>query len=48
MTLRNRGTPSGFSRVAAPLLRRAMKRATTKDLEALKRLLERGADSADG
>jgi len=40
MTLRNRGTPSGFSRVAAPALERAMRRATTKDLARLKVLLE--------
>ena len=42
MTLRNRGTPSGFSRVAAPVLERAMRRATTKDLTRLKELLESG------
>ena len=41
VTLRNRGTPSGFSRLAAPLLRTAMRRATAKDLAALKRILER-------
>jgi hypothetical protein len=41
MTLRNRGVPSGFSRLAAPLLRSAMRRATNKDLVALKRILER-------
>ncbi len=40
MTLRNRGTPSGFSRVAAPVMERAMRRATTKDLARLKALLE--------
>jgi uncharacterized protein YndB with AHSA1/START domain len=40
MTLRNRGRPIGFSRVAAPLLRGAMRRATEKDLARLKRLLE--------
>ena len=40
MTLRNRGNPSGFSRVAAPLMERAMRRATTKDLARLKALLE--------
>lgn len=42
MTLRNRGNPSGFSRVAAPVMERAMRRATTKDLARLKRLLEEG------
>jgi uncharacterized protein YndB with AHSA1/START domain len=40
MTLRNRGTPAGFSRVAAPFLATAMRRATTKDLARLKALLE--------
>ena len=40
MRLRNRGTPSGFSRMAAPALERAMRRATTKDLARLKELLE--------
>jgi len=42
MTLRNRGTPSGFSRIAAPMMGRAMRRATTKDLARLKVLLEAG------
>lgn len=42
MTLRNRGNPSGFSRVAAPMMERAMRRATTKDLARLKALLEAG------
>lgn len=40
MTLRNQGEPSGFSRVAAPVMERAMRRATTKDLARLKGLLE--------
>ncbi len=40
MTLRNRGNPSGFSRVAAPVMERAMRRATTKDLARLKEILE--------
>ena len=42
VTLRNRGTPSGFSRRAAPLMSVAMRRATSKDLRALKAVLERG------
>jgi hypothetical protein len=41
MTLRNRGTPSGFSRVMAPFMARAMRRANKADLAALKALLER-------
>jgi hypothetical protein len=40
MTLCNRGEPSGFSNVAAPLMARAMRRANTKDLQKLKELLE--------
>jgi hypothetical protein len=40
MTLRNRGTPSGFAGLAAPVMERAMRRATTKDLTRLKALLE--------
>ncbi|MFW5472929.1 SRPBCC family protein [Knoellia sp. CPCC 206450] len=41
MTLRNTGTPSGFSRMSAPVLSLAMRRATTKDLQRLKAILER-------
>jgi len=40
MTLRNRGMPSGFSTMAGPLMERAMRRATTKDLARLKTILE--------
>lgn len=40
MTLRNRGEPSGFTSVAAPMMAAAMRRANTKDLARLKRLLE--------
>ena len=42
MGLRNHGSPSGFGAVAAPVLSRAMERATTKDLTRLQRLLESG------
>ena len=40
MTLRNRGNPAGFSRMAAPVMELAMRKATTKDLARLKALLE--------
>jgi hypothetical protein len=40
MALRNRGEPSGFSRVAAPALAAAMRRANRKDLARLKEILE--------
>jgi uncharacterized membrane protein len=40
MTLRNRGEASGFSRVAAPLMAGAMRRANRKDLSRLKMILE--------
>jgi hypothetical protein len=42
MTLRNRGAPYGFSRIAAPIVAKAMRRANRKDLQRLKSLLERG------
>ena len=41
MTLRNRGEPSGFGKVAAPVMARAMRRAMTKDLERLGDILQR-------
>jgi hypothetical protein len=40
MTLRNRGEPSGFARVAAPMMASAMRRANQKDLARLKAILE--------
>jgi uncharacterized membrane protein len=41
MTLRNNGSPSGFARITAPVMELAVRRATNKDLAALKRRLER-------
>jgi hypothetical protein len=41
MTLRNRGTPSGFAGVTAPVMAAAIRLANRKDLAALKSLLER-------
>jgi uncharacterized protein YndB with AHSA1/START domain len=40
MTLRNRGEPSGFSKVATPMLATALRRANRKDLTRLKAVLE--------
>ena len=43
MELRNLGEPYGFSKVAAPMMKPAMRRAVGKDLRRLKELLESGA-----
>ena len=40
MTLRNRGKPSGFAKVAAPVMAASMQRANRKDLLRLKEVLE--------
>jgi hypothetical protein len=40
MVLRNRGEPSGFSKLAAPMMATAMRRANRKDLARLKAVLE--------
>jgi hypothetical protein len=40
MRLRNRGEPSGFPALAAPLMAVAMRRANRQDLQRLKKILE--------
>ncbi|HYC70274.1 MAG TPA: SRPBCC family protein [Opitutaceae bacterium] len=40
MTLRNRGTPAGFSRLFAPFMAAAVRRANGRDLRRLKSILE--------
>ena len=41
MTLRNRGEPAGFKRIAGPVMARAMRRANEADLRRLQAILER-------
>jgi uncharacterized protein YndB with AHSA1/START domain len=41
MTMRNRGEPSGFAKVGAPMMARQMRRAMSKDLERLSAILQR-------
>jgi Polyketide cyclase / dehydrase and lipid transport len=43
MTLRNRGEPAGFAKLAAPMMASAIRRANRKDLRRLKQILERRA-----
>jgi hypothetical protein len=40
MTLRNRGEPAGFAKIAGPVMVAAMRRANEKDLARLKQILE--------
>jgi uncharacterized protein YndB with AHSA1/START domain len=41
MTLRNRGEPSGFKKIAGPVMARAIRRANEQDLRRLQARLER-------
>jgi hypothetical protein len=40
MTLQNKGQPSSFASVAAPMMSRAMARVNRKDLARLKQIIE--------
>jgi hypothetical protein len=40
MALRNRGEPAGFTKIGAPMIARAMRRANQRDLRRLKEILE--------
>ena len=40
MTLRNVGKPMGFSKLFAPFMAKAMRRANDKDLQIIKKIIE--------
>ena len=43
MTLQNRGDPSGFAKIASPVMAGAIRRANRRDLQRLKQILETSA-----
>jgi uncharacterized membrane protein len=47
MTLRNRGRPTGFAKVTAPIMAWAVRRANRNDLRRLKSILERSPTTGD-
>jgi hypothetical protein len=46
MILRNRGGPTGFSKVASPIMVATMRQSNRKDLANLKRILEAGGSTS--
>jgi hypothetical protein len=45
MTLRNRGQPSGFANLAAPFMSAQVRKATSRNLRLLKKILEESSTS---